>query len=1027
MKSSPIDYWIALRIRLGPDAVWLAYEDSSGYRQAAPRALSGTQAGWNRRSIAPHLLLPPPGLTQQWAATDVLLPADFDDRIRAMLERAPAIRYGPHTTGPVPLAIYVAAPAGAQLLEWEPVVSSILPPDVDQDRIQLVRLARERWKARPAYTLPIRLLGVGQEASRDLERLRGSSWYRESEEVQQFGLQVDEVELTELPAALRSLTYDIVLVNEAGIEPVLQTTRQLQKPEQSRPRLVVYLDRSANRLYFSSLDLPPGVSLLWAPLYPASDSSELVTELMLALIHDYPLHEAVKSLTRRIAHTGMGPPVLVADPLSNHDLRLADALDQLRGDAFTVGSLIGSGDIDNFLSRIDQVAREPVARYLRAAREHETGIAKALELSHRAEFDFGQETFGLAPMASAEAAITYARKARDAMSASLEAIAADPELSSQVEAVQERRAEITMDRLDANAVYRPFDPGFDALRVSDIYRLNLHVGHRLPNSLFESEPPPLDPLLPEPEGESGHLLEVAVFEKDFELLSPRVQTLYLPRLGGSEPVKIECRAPAEPGLAELRISIYYQNYLLQSFLMTAQVLDQYSLYGTDRQISMQLDFSRTARFTNLPALGPRLLSIGSNQDADGRTHSFLLKKDEAATQPIKMTEAQATGQINRFRTLIETAATDIAHFAPKLDAGPPDDEERRAFDAVIRDLAELGRELYRFIFDNSPSDMKKQLRQVSKVSDEIIQITRHDPAFAFPWPAIYDFPLPKKVVAAPPARVCLGTPLLDPQHAAPGRGCPHNPDEEVYCVEGFWGIRHRLEQLIAQGDALRDAVGQIQRLPDRPGVCLATGVADPSATALTNLLQQTLEEDLCILRTQQEFIERLWQPENRPAVFILLSHLELSNKPGEPEGPRMLLSPHAAGVAAIPLDAWLQPGDITDQTIERGEWEEQPRTLVMLMACNGAASDVDTLNNYLTSLTSVGAGAIVGTETSVFSDLVSLFAKEVTLSLWEKDASLGEAIQSFNRRMITSCNPLAFVFNCFGSASLKLAATLEDT
>jgi hypothetical protein len=65
----------------------------------------------------------------------------------------------------------------------------------------------------------------------------------------------------------------------------------------------------------------------------------------------------------------------------------------------------------------------------------------------------------------------------------------------------------------------------------------------------------------------------------------------------------------------------------------------------------------------------------------------------------------------------------------------------------------------------------------------------------------------------------------------------------------------------------------------------------------------------------------------------------------------------------------------------------------------------------------------VGTETSVFSDLVSLFAKEVTLSLWEKEATLGEAMQSFNRRMIASSNPLAFVFNCFGSADLKLAVS----
>ncbi len=1017
MRTSPVDYWITLRIVPGPDALWLAYAESSGYRQAVPRELAGATAGWDWRPF----LLPPPSLSQPWTANGVYLPPGFDDRLRAMLESAPANRCGPHVTGPLPLAVYLAPPAGAQSLEWEQAVARILPPDVDLNRIQLVRLARERWKARPHFELPIRLLGVGPAVSGDLQRLRDSSWYRDSVEVQQFGLQIDQVEPADLPEALRRLPYDIVLVNEEGIEQVLRATRRLSHPEQSRPRLILYLDRPANRLYFSSLDLPAGVSLLWLPLGPAGDSAGLVRELMLGLIHDYPLHEALKSLTRQFAFIGAESPILLADPLSNHDLRLADALDQLRKEVFSIAGLIAAEDIDRFLSRVDPAAREPMARYLMAARDHESLIARALELSQRAEFDFGQETSGLAPMAYAAAAMANALGAREATTAGLEAIAADPELAGQVEAVQERRVEITMDRLDVGSVYRPFNPEFDALLVNDIYRLSLHVGHRLPGSLFESAPPPLDPLLPEPEGESGHMLEVAVFEKDFELLSPRVQTLYLPRLGGSKPVTIDCRAPAKAGPAELRVSVYYQNYLLQSFLMTAQVLESYS-YNGERQVSVQLDFSRTARFTNLPQLGARLLSIGSNQDADGRTHSFLLKKDQAATQPIKMTEAVASEQIKRFRKLIEDAATDIAHFAPVLDAGPPDEEERQAFERVIRDVADLGRELHHFIFDNSSGPMRKQLREVIKASDQIIQITRHDPAFAFPWPAIYDYPLPKKVTGGPPARVCMGAPLPDMPNVAPGPGCPHNPDEGVYCVEGFWGIRHRLEQLIEQGDALRDAVSRIDRLPDRPGVCLATGVDDPPAAGLTNLLQQTLAEDLCVLRTQQQLFQRLWQPENRPAVFILLSHLELDNKPGEPEGPRMLLAPRAAGGAAIPLDAWLQPDDITGQTINLGEWEEQPRTLVMLMACNGAASDVDTLNNYLTSLTSVGAGAIVGTETSVFSDLVSLFAKEVTLALWQRDATLGEAIQSFNRRMIAAANPLAFVFNCFGSADLKLAA-----
>ena len=87
----------------------------------------------------------------------------------------------------------------------------------------------------------------------------------------------------------------------------------------------------------------------------------------------------------------------------------------------------------------------------------------------------------------------------------------------------------------------------------------------------------------------------------------------------------------------------------------------------ERQVKVDLDFSRTARFTNLTELGPRLLSIGSNQDGDGRTHSFLLKKDKTATQPIKMTEAVANNQIARF-VVFEPVVSDhdILHEFPAV-------------------------------------------------------------------------------------------------------------------------------------------------------------------------------------------------------------------------------------------------------------------------------------------------------------------------------------------------------------------------
>jgi hypothetical protein len=139
--------------------------------------------------------------------------------------------------------------------------------------------------------------------------------------------------------------------------------------------------------------------------------------------------------------------------------------------------------------------------------------------------------------------------------------------------------------------------------------------------------------------------------------------------------------------------------------------------------------------------------------------------------------------------------------------------------------------------------------------------------------------------------------------------------------------------------------------------------------------------------------------------------LETTTIFGEPEGPRIVL---------VPKQQWLQATPITNRQINDGDWE-QPRTLVLLMACGSGATDITTLNDLMTALTSVGAAAVIGTECAAFSRLVSRFAQEVTLDVWE-GASLGEAVKAFNRRLVQAGNPLAFVFNYIGDADLTIAS-----
>jgi hypothetical protein len=71
-----------------------------------------------------------------------------------------------------------------------------------------------------------------------------------------------------------------------------------------------------------------------------------------------------------------------------------------------------------------------------------------------------------------------------------------------------------------------------------------------------------------------------------------------------------------------------------------------------------------------------------------------------------------------------------------------------------------------------------------------VQVIRADPDQAVPWSLVYDWSLPTALrgVAAPP--VCFG-------RTDDGRPCTHGPDDKKVCVFGFWGIRHLVEELLA--------------------------------------------------------------------------------------------------------------------------------------------------------------------------------------------------------------------------------------
>src|SRR5207249_1845673 len=127
-----------------------------------------------------------------------------------------------------------------------------------------------------------------------------------------------------------------------------------------------------------------------------------------------------------------------------------------------------------------------------------------------------------------------------------------------------------------------------SLKAGRDYRLRIDIGRLSADSVVKN--PRVFPVDRLPPSESGYWFEVAVLSDDF-VVRPRLRSLFLPRTGSSwvcdctpggdhsctpgvrSPyLLIDVRAPEVPGIAHLRLAVYYRNNLVQSQLLSAEIL-----------------------------------------------------------------------------------------------------------------------------------------------------------------------------------------------------------------------------------------------------------------------------------------------------------------------------------------------------------------------------------------------------------------------------------------------------------------------
>lgn len=952
VRSRDFDRWVLLTLRPDGNRLFVDYADECGARAAsgAPRVIDSSTPTLRMRDEPSFAGLQGLGIF----FPEVLVAAELESWLREGFSDRNETRphllpdEGHSIAVPWLLPVFVQPPRLPSSLPWETWIEHLLfgSPDL---ATRCVVMRAVPLQPVESLELPLKVEGIGSTVPL-LENLRRRNWYAQSAAVRQYGLRL-------IPQDATAYDECDIVFRPLG-EPLPAWGDRLRR----RPRLVVSIADENPWLRRADVPQPePGMSHLL--VMPASGRSlgpaaaDIATHVVYALVHDFALHEIAWIIRRFVPGTTTWT---ATDPQANHALRMASAMRDM----------------------IDDV---------RARRPH---------LKHELPSlisDFRFESRGLTAMSNFLAGTARLRP--------IEVLLRDPGFGRALadsEPPNPRRADVTVESYDAFGVLRPigFHERKKALLRGWRYRLRVHIGWPDPDSAVSGDAPDFDSLLPPPDG-TVRAIEVAVFAKSFELVSPAVQTIQLAPEGESAPVHFELRAPQRCGPADLRIAFYWNNNLLQSFVLEGEIGAGDT--SADARVPLTVTLASTGidEFDGLDRLRPRALSVALNDDIAPGSHTVMVK-GTGWREEVPLNGEEMGKTMDRFRAILQAAG-----------AAPP-----AGFEVSIRKMAALGRGIWDMLAVRNTGEVAV-LESLRLGMDQVLQFVRHGSGRPFPWQAVYDYTLPQGN-AFLNARICYGgtAPVraLDPGE----KGCPHCPGDDVVCVEGFWIARHRFELLSEDLGKGSGGIGRAQRAcapESNPLVMLGVGTPSLAASALSQALHALLGPDLVDIKPSDAPVgEMLWKPERRPALFVVLSHLLEGDED-------MYLPVRMNAFASNPeSDGASISVPVLTSLMARGRWTDPQRPMVLLLACQSARRDVGELTSLTDAFLASGAAAVAGTEWDVMTDVAADFAQHLIKQTVGKSpqAALGEAMKQFANSCLRNSNLSAFIFTVYGNADLTI-------
>jgi hypothetical protein len=545
----------------------------------------------------------------------------------------------------------------------------------------------------------------------------------------------------------------------------------------------------------------------------------------------------------------------------------------------------------------------------------------------------------------------------------------------------------------------------DSLDPGETYRLEVSVGPRNRQSnLIEPEVIPESALEPLYEA-SGLTLGVVIFSSDFVLHETRT-ILALPRPPAtSSPVSFIVDAPREPGRATLRVALYYQNNLLQSLIVTAQVgpvgasRNGFGNFGT-------VDWVLSGSLSELDRFGEKTLNILTNQTPTG-THLFGVVGTDLEQQ-IEFGEEEMTGKVRRAREALQWVCGDSQKGEDyRYEANNIGDETR--FTEFIAGLAEYGYDLYVDLVESQDDDFEDRLN-AKLASKATIQVAHTKSAkHSFPWALVYDHrlvPHPTNTTCPdflaslarrPTAQKLASTSCLS-------TGCAYREDTNVVCPSGFWGFRHVIEQPLSPiGDT-----GVMPLIGSEAADVVVDGRALLAYSRNLTRYQDHLREVGEIVGPGARESSSLFDiglQMKRPDLQLIYFYCHGGNRRGK---------------------AWIGVGFRPPEELFASDfhawgvkWTEV-RPLVFLNGCNTVGVSPDDLLTFTGSLARANAAGVLGWEITIPETLGRQFGVDFLKGFLNREP-IGELVRNLRLSLLAGYNPLGLAYTPYCLAKLHLA------